>query len=96
MNPKIKIAAKATSIILLITLTSFITIKFQERFPPRTEIKVVFENSTFADMPLLRPIKEITTYLFIDCNMAGKQFGETITSKEIDEAIEKLRKEKND
>jgi hypothetical protein len=92
MNPKIQLAIKISVVIVVIALTSFITKKSERWFPPRTEIKVVFSDSTFAGVPLLRPIKDKTVYLFDKCDFTGKRWGEQITSSEVDEAIDKLDK----
>jgi len=93
MNPKIKIAAKATSIILLIFLTSFITKEFERWFKPRTEVNVVFKNCVFPEIPALTPVKDITNYLFDGCGFNNRKFGEFIPLSEVDEAIAKIDKE---
>ncbi len=92
MNPKLKLAFVISTIILLIALTSFITRKFNDWFPPHTETKVVFSDSVFSGIPALRPIKDRTIYLFEKCDFTGKRWGETITPKEADEALSKLDK----
>jgi len=92
MTPKIKLIIQIASILLIVALTSFTTRKINEWFPPKTEIRVVFENSTFPGVPALRPIKDTTVYLFSKCDFTGRQYGEQITSSEVDEAISKLEK----
>ena len=92
MNPKLKLISQIASLVLLLILTSFITVKCREWFPQRTEIKVVFENSVFPGVPALRPIKDKTVYLFDKCDFTGKRWGETITPSEVDQAIAKLEK----
>jgi hypothetical protein len=92
MQPKIKLVIKISAIVLIVALTSLITRKFNDWFPPRTEIKVVFSDSVFPGVPLLRPIKDRTIYLFDKCDFTGKRWGETITPNEVDEAIAKLGK----
>lgn len=97
MNPKIKMVAKILAVILVVVLTSFITRKFNDWYPPQTEIKIVFEGSRFASFPCLRPLKDKTTYYFKDCDFPGKElagrFGDYIADEEVDEVINKLEKE---
>jgi hypothetical protein len=90
MTPKIKLAIKILAVVLVIVFTSFITKKSEKWFPPATEIKVVFEDCVFSEVPALRPIKDQTTYYFKGCRLNGQDFGETITPSEVDEAIAKL------
>jgi len=90
MTPKIKLIIQIASILLIVILTSFTTRKFNDWFPPKTEIKIVFEGSTFSTLPGLKPLKDKTTYYFKNCDFTGRQYGEQITSSEVDEAIAKL------
>ena len=92
MTPKIKLITQISIILLIVALTSFTTRKFNDWFPPKTEIKIVFEECLFSEVPLLRPIKDKTTYYFKGCRLNGQDFGETITPSEVDEAISKLEK----
>lgn len=90
MNPKLKLSLRIIIPILLVVLTSFTTIKFREWFPPATEIRIVFEDCVFSEVPALKPVKDKTNYYFKGCRLNGQDFGETITPKEVDEAIAKL------
>jgi hypothetical protein len=90
MTPKIKLIIQISIILLIVALTSFATRKFNDWFPPKTEIKIVFEGSTFSTLPGLKPLKDKTTYYFKNCDFTGRQYGETITNDEVDEAISKL------
>jgi hypothetical protein len=92
MTQKTKLIIRIIALIWIIAATSLITRKFNDWFPPRTEIKVVFENSVFPGVPALRPIKDKTVYLFDKCDFTGKRWGETITPAEADEALAKLDK----
>jgi hypothetical protein len=94
MNNKTKNAIIASSAIALIATSSFTTIKFREWFPRKTEIKIVFENSRFSQMPELKPLKDKTTYKFIDCDFTGRQFGEYITPQEVENSLDKLEMKK--
>jgi hypothetical protein len=91
MTPKIRYAIiQIVLLILIVVLTVLVTRKFNEWFPPRTEIRVCFENSVFPGIPELRPIKDKTIYVFDKCDFTGKRWGEQNTLAEVDEAIEKL------
>lgn len=90
MNQKTKIAIQSAAIVFVIFVTSFTTIKLREWFPPATEIRVVFEDCVFDEVPALRPIKDNTNYYFKGCRLNGQDFGETLTPSEVDEAIAKL------
>jgi hypothetical protein len=90
MNKNTKIAIQSAAIMFIIFISSFITMKAREWFPPATEIRVVFEDCVFSEMPALRPIKDNTNYYFKGCRLNGQDFGETISPSEVDEAIAKL------
>ncbi len=94
MNPKIRLIVKILAVVLVIVSTSFITKKSERWFKPATEIKVLFEDCVFSEVPLLRPIKDRTYYYFKGCRLNGQDFGEQITPSEVDEAIAKLEKTK--
>lgn len=94
MTPKLKIIVQSAVVVFLIFISSFITIKSREWFPEKSEIRLVFEGSRFAGVPGIKPLKDRTTYYFKNCDFTGRQFGEFITNKEVDDAIAQLEKEK--
>lgn len=95
MTTKLKMAIKILVVVLVMAITSFITHKFNDWFPPATEIRVVFDDCVFSEVPLLRPVKDQTYYYFKGCKMNGQDFGETISNTEVDEAIAKLDEKEN-
>lgn len=92
MNPKLKLSLRIIIPILLVVLTSFTTIKFREWLKPMPTVRVVFDECVFSDIPTLKPVGFKTDYYFNTCRLNGQDFGESITPKQVDEAISRLEK----